>query len=74
MRVTINAGGREVTIECGDANVTPKDVAAEALATWQATDGAQRPGDGPASAGVTIGFAATRDPSSTIRRHPGVPE
>jgi hypothetical protein len=74
VRVHINAGGREVTIECSDANVTTKDVAAEALAVWTATNGAQCPSDGPASAGLTLGFGATRDPSSTIRRHPGVPE
>ncbi len=39
MRVHINAAGREITIECGDTNVTPKDIAAEALALWTATDG-----------------------------------
>lgn len=48
VRVTINAGGREVTIECADSNTTPKDVAAEALATWMATAGATSPTQGPA--------------------------
>lgn len=37
MRVNINANGRQVEIECSDANVTPKDIAAEALAVWRAT-------------------------------------
>jgi hypothetical protein len=40
MKVSINAGGREVTIECDDTNTSPKDVAAETLAVWHATAGA----------------------------------
>jgi hypothetical protein len=41
VKVTINAGGREVTIECADANVSPKDLASEALTVWTATAGAK---------------------------------
>lgn len=52
MRVHINAGGREVTIECGDTNVSPKDIAAEALAVWGATAGSAT-GAGPAYGFVT---------------------
>lgn len=55
MRVHINAGGREVTIDCADANVSVRDVTTEALAAWKATDGAQRPSDGPASFGLVTG-------------------
>lgn len=47
MKVSINAGGREVEIECGDANVSPRDIADHALAVWRATDGA-KPSEGPA--------------------------
>lgn len=54
MKVSINAGGREVEIECGDANVTYSDVADKALAVWRDTEGAKH-GDGPA-----YGFAAER--------------
>ena len=37
MRVSINADGREVSIDCDPVNVTVKDVAAEALGLWHAT-------------------------------------
>ena len=37
MRVSINADGREVSIDCDPTNVTVKDVAAEALVLWHAT-------------------------------------
>jgi hypothetical protein len=47
MKVNINAGGRQVEIECSDANVSPRDIAAEALAVWKATDGT-KPSEGPA--------------------------
>jgi hypothetical protein len=50
LRVTINAGGREVTIECSDANVTAMDIAAQALATWKQTTG------GRGSEGPAVGF------------------
>lgn len=53
MRVHIDAGGREVTIECADANVSAKDIATEALAVWQATDGAKPASEGPAFGLVT---------------------
>jgi len=52
VRVTINAGGREVTIECADSNVSPKDIAAEALTVWTATAGSSN-GAGPAYGFVT---------------------
>jgi len=48
MKVNINAGGRQVEIECSDANVSPRDIAAEALAVWKATDGSKHDSDGPA--------------------------
>lgn len=54
MKVSINAGGREVVIECGDANVTHEAVADKALAVWHATEGA-KPSEGPA-----YGFQAER--------------
>lgn len=38
MRVNINADGRQIEIECPDANITVKDVAAEALGLWRATE------------------------------------
>jgi hypothetical protein len=47
MKVNINADGRQVEIECSDANVSPRDIAAEALAVWKATDGSKG-SDGPA--------------------------
>jgi hypothetical protein len=37
VKATINAGGREVSIECPDANTTATDVAAVALNMWQST-------------------------------------
>ena len=58
MKVRIEAGGREVEIECPDANVTVSDVAAEALGVWKATDGAGHGTEGPA-----YGFNADRRPS-----------
>lgn len=48
MKVRIDAGGREVEVECPAENVSVKEVVAEALAAWKATDGAAQPGDGPA--------------------------
>lgn len=52
MRVNVNGGGRQVEIECGDANVTFDAVADKALEVWNATAGASR-GGGPA-----LGFAS----------------
>lgn len=38
MRVTVNAGGREVTIETqSDQNITHGDLADKALAVWRET-------------------------------------
>lgn len=48
MRVQINAGGREVVIDCADTNVNVKDIAHEALVIWQCTEGVKAPSDGPA--------------------------
>lgn len=75
MRVHINAGGRQVEIECGDANVTPESIAAQALAVWERTAGATPPSDGPASGGpVSLGFGASRPASTSMRRPNGVPQ
>lgn len=72
MKVHINAIGREVSIECADANTSPKDIAAEALALWKATD----PGTAPGTQGPAIGYTAQaapgRPPSSTISRSIGI--
>jgi len=73
MKVRIDAGGREVEIECSGDNVSVRDVAAEALAMWHSTDGATEPSPGPAF-GLAAQLAHDRPPSSTMRRHPGVPE
>lgn len=48
MRVSINAGGREVQIDCPDTNTSVTDVAEQALAVWRATDGAEKGTEGPA--------------------------
>lgn len=68
MRVHINAGGREVTIECSDTNISPNDVAAQALALWTSTAGAHPPTDGPATGQQSLGFAPSRSATSTARR------
>lgn len=47
MKVSINAGGREVEIECDGVNVTYSDVADKALQVWRDTEGAKH-GEGPA--------------------------
>jgi hypothetical protein len=47
MRVTIDANGRKVEVECADANTTAREVLAEALSTWKETDGV-KPSEGPA--------------------------
>ena len=64
MRVKIDAGGRAVEIECSDANVTAKDVADVALQAWHATDGAEKPSEGPAC-GFNASFGA--DPPRITR-------
>jgi hypothetical protein len=75
MKVTINAGGREVGIECADANTSPKDIAAEALALWEATgDGARPVGtEGPAI-GYSAQAARDRLTSSSMRYPMGAVE
>ena len=54
MKVTIDAGGRKVEVECADTNASTREVLAEALTTWQATNGAASPSEGPA-----YGFTAS---------------
>jgi hypothetical protein len=73
MKVRIDAAGRQVEIECGDANVTYEGVADKALAVWQSTDGAGS-NAGPAYGFVSAERSRDRDPSSAMRRTPGVPE
>jgi len=48
VKVTIDAGGREVTIECPDTNVTYEQVADKVLELWSRTDGPKAPSEGPA--------------------------
>lgn len=50
MKVSINAGGREVEIECDGVNVTYSDVADKALQVWRGTEGAKN-SEGPGSHG-----------------------
>lgn len=64
MRVQINAGGREVTIDCSDANISVREVLTEALAAWRCTEGAKAPSDGPASMGF-ISEAATEQSATS---------
>lgn len=52
MRLEIDAGGRKVTAEVADTNTSPKELLAELLAAWKATEGAKEPSQGPA-----FGFA-----------------
>lgn len=70
MKVRIDAGGRAVEIECSDANVTAKDVADVALATWHETSGSARGTEGPA-----YGFTPERrtDPAGYQRFNHGSP-
>lgn len=53
MRVSINADGREVSIDCDPVNVTVRDVAAEALGLWHATKPAE---GGRGTEGSAYGF------------------
>lgn len=48
MKVEIDAGGRRVTVECGDTNTSVKEVIAEVGAAWKDTEGAHQPSEGPA--------------------------
>jgi hypothetical protein len=52
VKISIDAGGRSVEIECSDANVTVDSIGEKALQLWQATNGAQ------ASEGPAYGFTA----------------
>jgi hypothetical protein len=52
MKIEIDAGGRKVTVECGDTNTSPKEVLADALAAWRDTVGG-RDGAGSAYGFVT---------------------
>lgn len=61
MKVRIDAGGREVEIDCADTNTTPREVAAEALAIWKATGG---------NDGVGYGFTAGGGMTTGAGRHP----
>lgn len=69
MKVHIDAGGRTVTAECSDTNMTIGHLLAETLVTWRATAGATPPSDGPATYGYINNAAADTDPTSTMR-HP----
>ena len=74
MKVRIDAAGRQVEIECGDANVTYEGVADKALAVWESTGGAGS-GVGPGAYGfVAAERSRDRRPSSAMRRTPVVPE
>jgi hypothetical protein len=57
MRVRIDAGGRQVEIECSDTNVSPKDVVEQALEAWRSTEGAAKGTAGPA-----LGFSGQLRP------------
>jgi hypothetical protein len=52
VKVTIDANGRKVEVECVDANTTTREVLNDALDTWKATDGT------PDSQGPAYGFTA----------------
>lgn len=73
MRARIEAGGRIVEIECGEAGTSYRELADKALEVWSGTEGASK-GQGPAYGFVSAERSRDRDPSSAIRRHPGVPE
>jgi hypothetical protein len=47
MKVSISAGGREVVVEVGDVNVSPDQIAAQALKLWLATASDATVGEGP---------------------------
>ena len=59
MRVSINADGREVSIDCDPVNVTVRDVAAEALGLWRATRDEGKGFEG-AAFGLSQQFAGDR--------------
>lgn len=69
MRVNINAGGRDVTIETTDANVKPGDIVARALKLWRATDEGGR-AEGPGYGFVPSGPVATPAGYADFDRRP----
>jgi hypothetical protein len=72
VKVRIDAGGREVEIECADANVTADTIGEKALELWRATEGAKA-SEGPAY-GLQAGFGPDRAATTAARRPMGVPE
>lgn len=74
VKVRIDAGGREIEIECSDPSATAEGVSLTALALWRATSGAVTPSDGPASFGLTADRGTDRGPSSTIAVPVDVPQ
>ena len=69
MKVHIDAGGREVTIECADANVSPREVASEALVLWKATATADEKGfEGPALGFVPQTAGRSNGPAAFVER------
>jgi hypothetical protein len=56
VKVRIDANGREVEIECGDAGTSFREVADKALEVWAGTEGA------PAGEGPAYGFQTERRP------------
>lgn len=74
MKVSINAGGREVTVETtSDQDVTHDEIASQALRVWKETGSDPEGFEGPAY-GFTTETAPDRRPSSAMRRVPEVPE
>ena len=71
MRVQINAGGREVTIDCADTNVSVREVAAEALGVWAATEGA-KVSEGPAFGMAASEIGSGQTATSAMHTTPGI--
>jgi hypothetical protein len=65
MKVRIDAGGREVEIECSDTNMDPVRLADKALAVWQATQCVDRPGP---AVGYSAERSSGREVTSSMRR------
>jgi hypothetical protein len=73
MKVTIDAGGRQVTIETeSDLNLTYREVADKALEVWLQTEGAAKGTAGP-SFGVQAERGPDRTPTSTMYLPVGPP-
>jgi hypothetical protein len=65
MKVTIDAGGREVTIETtADANLTPDSLGDTALRIWQAT---ARPGSDGAGPGFGLQMERRERSAAPVR-------